>query len=72
MSFTCIPVQIEPKKAHWGTGSWPFSFESSATFPNQADHVLVDLFSSVADGGGACGQSPPTEDIEKSDGKESA
>ena len=26
---------------------WPFSFERSATFPPQADHVLVDLFSSM-------------------------
>ena len=61
MSFTCIPVQIEPTKTHWGKGSWPFSFERSATFPPQADHVLVDLFSSAAHGG-LCGQSsPPTE-----------
>ena len=47
MSFTCVPVQIEPSKAHWGTGSWPFSSERSATFPPQADHVFVDLFSST-------------------------
>ena len=38
-------------KAHWETGSWPFSSERFATFPPQADHVLVDLFSSAADGG---------------------
>ena len=38
-------------KAHGGKGSWPFSFERSATSPPQADHVLVDLFSSVADAG---------------------
>ena len=29
-----------------------------ATSPPQADHVLVDLFSSVADGG-LCGKAPP-------------
>ena len=62
MSFTCIPVQIEPTKTHWGKGSWPFSFERSAPFPPQADHVLVDLFSSAADGG-LCGQSPPPQRI---------
>ena len=50
MSFTCIPAKLNPIKAHWGIGSWPFSFERSATFPPQADHVLVDLFSSVTDG----------------------
>ena len=55
MSFRympCIAMQINPIKAHWGKGSWPFSFERSATFPPQADHVLVDLFSSVVAGGG--------------------
>ena len=51
MSFTCIPVQNEPNKTHWGKGSWPFSFERSTTLPPQADHVLVELFSSVAAGG---------------------
>ena len=40
-------------KAHGEKGSWPFSFERSATSPPQADHVLVDLFSSTADGGSA-------------------
>ena len=53
----CIPMLINPIKAHSGEGSWPFS-ESSATFPPQADHVSVD-FSSMADGG-LCGQSSPT------------
>ena len=65
ISFTytpCIPMQINPIKAHWGTGFWPFSFERSATFPPQADHVLVDLFSSEADGG-LCGQSSPAGNI---------
>ena len=38
----------------------PFSFERSATSPPQADHVLVVLFSSAADGG-LSGQSSPTE-----------
>ena len=42
--FLC---KLNPIKAHWGKSSWPFSFESSATFPPQADQVLVDLFSSV-------------------------
>ena len=46
--FLC---KLNPVKAHWRTGSWSFSFERSATFPPQADHVLVDLFSSEADGG---------------------
>ena len=63
MSFTYIrPVflcKLNPMKAHWGTGSWSFPFEGVATFPPQADHVLVDLFSSVADGG-LCGQSSLT------------
>ena len=36
MSFTCIPVQIGPIKTHWEKGSWPFSFERSATSPPQA------------------------------------
>ena len=55
--FLC---KLNPIKAHWGKGSWSSS-ERSATFPPQADHVLVDLSSSmVAGGGGACRQSPPT------------
>ena len=47
-------------KAHWGTGSRPFSFERLVTFLPQADHVLVDLLSSMVDSGGACSRSPPT------------
>ena len=50
MSLTytpCIPMQINPIKAHWGTGFWPFSFERWVIFPPQADHVLVDLFSTM-------------------------
>ena len=31
-------------KAHGGKGSRPFYFERLATFPPQADHVLVVLF----------------------------
>ena len=58
--FLC---KLHPIKAHWGKGSWPFSFERSATFPPQADHVLVDLFSSVVAGRGwgwgALGAEPP-------------
>ena len=52
--FLC---KLNPIKAHWGTGSWPFSSERSTTFPTQADHVLVDLFSSMADGASA-GKAP--------------
>ena len=52
MSFTCISAQTEPNKSPLRKRlSWPFSFERWATFPPQADHVLVDLFSSVAAGG---------------------
>ena len=58
--FLC---KMNPIKAHWGKSSWPFSFERLATVPPQADHVLVDLLSSVVArgrGGGVCGWSPPT------------
>ena len=47
-------------KAHGGKGSWPFSFERLATSLPQADHVLVDLFSSVEAGGDPAGGAPPT------------
>ena len=43
--FLC---KLNPIKAHWGTGSRPFSSKRLAAFPPQADHVLVDLFSSTA------------------------
>ena len=60
MNFTCIPVQIEPNKSPLGKGSWPFSFERSASFPPQADHILVDLFSSMAANGALqAGRAPP-------------
>ena len=63
MSFTCICPAFLYKlnliKAQWGTGSRPFSFERLAIFPPQADHVLVDLFSSMADGGRALWAEPP-------------
>ena len=45
--FMC---KLSPIKAHWGTGSWPFSPERLVTSPLQADRDLVDLFSSVATG----------------------
>ena len=44
MSFICIPMRMNLIKAHGEKGFGPFSFERSATFPPQADHVLVDLF----------------------------
>ena len=46
--FLC---KLNPIKAHWGTGSRPFSSVILATFPPQEDHVLVDLFSSATAGG---------------------
>ena len=49
-------------KDHGGKGSWPFSFERLDTSLPQADHVLVDLFSSMVDVR-LCGQSPPTGDL---------
>ena len=45
------PVLMNLIKAHGGKGSGPFSFERLATSPPQADHVLVDLFSSVVEVG---------------------
>ena len=47
MSFTYIPVQNEPNKSPLRKRLLALLFERSATFPPQADHVLVDLFSSV-------------------------
>ena len=48
--FMTMPVLGRPSLeesylslANW-SGSGPFSFERLATFPPQADHVLVDLF----------------------------
>ena len=35
----------------------------SATFPPQADHVLVDLFSSVVAGGALWAETPHTEKL---------
>ena len=47
----CIPpvflCKLNPMKAHWGIGSWPFSLARWATFLPQADRVLADLFSSM-------------------------
>ena len=45
-------------KTHEGKGSGPFTFERSATFPPQADHVLVDLFF-ICGGLGGCVKAPP-------------
>ena len=56
MSFTCIPVQTEPNKSPLRKR---LSFERLATFPPQADHVLVDLFSSVAARGALQVEPPP-------------
>ena len=47
MSFTCIPVQIEPNKSPLRKRLLALLFERLATFPPQADHVFVDLVSSV-------------------------
>ena len=47
MNFTCIPVQIELNKSPLRNRFKAFSCERLATFPPQADHVLVDLFSSA-------------------------
>ena len=55
MSFPVSLCKLNPIKARWGIGSRPFSSERLATFPPQADHVLVDLFSSAIDGGGRVG-----------------
>ena len=57
MSFTCIPVQIEPNESPLRKRL--FSFERSATFPPQADPVLVDLFSSVVARGALWVDYPP-------------
>ena len=46
-------------KAHGGKRSRPFSFEKSATFPPQADDVLVDSLSFVAAGGRDLWAEPP-------------
>ena len=59
MSFICIPVRMNPMKAHWRKGSGPFSFERSATSPPQADLVLVDLFF-IRGGWGGCTKALPT------------
>ena len=52
MSFTCISVQTEPNKSPLRKRLLALLLWEIVTFPPQADHVLVDLFSSVADGGG--------------------
>ena len=53
--FLC---KLNPIKAHWGTGSRPFSFETLATFPPQADHVLIELFSSMMGRGALLDKAP--------------
>ena len=53
--FLC---KLNPIKTHWETDSWTFSSERSATYPPQADHVLVDVFSSVV-ARGALQAEPP-------------
>ena len=63
MSFIRIPMPMNLIKANGEKGSGPFSFERSATFPPQADHFLVDLFSSVAARGGPVGRAPQQWDI---------
>ena len=56
--YSVFLFKLNPIKSCWGTGSWLFSFERSATFPPQADHVLVDLFSSVAARGASWAEPP--------------
>ena len=63
MTLPVFLCKLNPIKGHWRTGHWPFSFKRSATFPPQADHVLVDLFSSMAARRGSCGWSPAHSDI---------
>ena len=54
--FLC---KLNPIKAHWGTDSRPFSSERLAIFLTQADHILVDLFSSMVAWGSSVGRAPP-------------
>ena len=59
--FLC---KLNPIEAHWGKGSWPFSFERWATFPPQEeDHVFVHLIHLPGGwwvGWGLCGWSTST------------
>ena len=57
MSFICITVRMNLIKAHGEKGSGPFSFERLATFPPQADHVLV-VFFFIHGGPGGCVKAP--------------
>ena len=52
-------MKIEPNKNPLRKRLLALLLERLATFPPLADHVLVDLLSSVADGAGLCGWSPP-------------
>ena len=57
MSFIRIPMRMNLIKAQGGKGSGPFSFERLATFPPQADHVLV-VFFFIRGGPGGCIKAP--------------
>ena len=59
MSFTCIPVQIEPNKSPLRKRLLALLLWEIGHLSSQADHVLVDLLASVADGV-PCRQSSPT------------
>ena len=59
MSLICIPMQMTLIKALGEKGSRPFSFERLATFPPQADHVLV-VFFLVRGGTRGAALKPPT------------
>ena len=58
MSFTCVPVQTEPNKSPLRKRFLVLLLWEIGHLSSQADHVLVDLFSSAVDGG-LCGQSSP-------------
>ena len=55
--FLC---KLNPIKAHWGKGSWPFSFERSRhlSSPSRSGFGRLILIRGCWRGRGACGQSP--------------
>ena len=60
MSFTCIPVQIEPNKSPLRKRLLALLLWELGHLCSQAEHVLLDLFSfMVAGGEGPVGGAPP-------------